>query len=39
MAPADSTRTRRELVRVIFSRLVGMIVIMVVVLASALATS
>ncbi len=39
MAPADSTRTRRELARVIFSRLVGMIVILVVVLASALATS
>ena len=39
MAPADSTRTRRELARVIFSRLVGMIVIMGVVLASALATS
>lgn len=39
MAPAESTRTRRELARVIFSRLVGMIVIMVVVLVSALATS
>lgn len=30
MASADSTRTRRELARVIFSRLVGMIVIVVV---------